>query len=345
MSPYILVMTSRRPSRSPSIVFTAVLCVMLLAGRSAPAQDDLAKAFAAADWPSAVRLARVAVESRPGDPGARYNLACALSRRGDAEAAIAALRASAERGFAFVATLLDDTDLDAIRSHPSYPAVLDLVRKNNVTALETFRKKAVDAKVLLFPPSGERSRPAPLVVALHGFGGNAASFAPVWRDVAEEAGAFLAVPQAFDAAAGGGFSWGVVEQGEHLVLRAIEMARREHPIDPKRVVVTGFSQGGGMAFTVALRHPELISGAIPIAGFYDERVTPLSGTIGAPLPRFAILNGALDEEAGNNRKAARLLEAAGTRVFLKIYDGLGHDIPKDRRAELSSALRFVLGAP
>ena len=56
----------------------------------------------------------------------------------------------------------------------------------------------------------------------------------------------------------------------------------------------------------------------------------------------SVLIGARDEEAENNREAARLLTRAGAPVLLEIDEGLGHAFPKERDRELRRALDFVL---
>jgi len=208
-------------------------------------------------------------------------------------------------------------------------------------APEPFEKRAASAKVLIFRPSEDLRRPAALVVALHGLGGTAEGFAPVWQTVADRAGVVLAVPEAverFEA----GTSWGKVEDCETLVLRAIAKARSQVPIDPRRIVLTGFSQGATMTYHVALRHPDVFAGAIALAGRFDESVTSVPSKAKV-LPRFAILCGERDRCPENNRAAARTLEAAGAQVLLKIYPGLGHELPPRSPMELYEALRFVLG--
>jgi predicted esterase len=282
-----------------------------------------------------------APDARPEDARAAYNRACVQALAGEKDKAVASLGRAAELGFAFTATMLRDPDLDPIRAHPGFPAVVARIRENNARALEKFKVAAEGAKVLVFLPAhGETRRPAPLIVALHGSGGTADDFAPVWREVASDLGAVLAVPQGLNRA-GQGYDWGVVEQGSHLVLRAIEKARAEAAIDDSRIVLAGFSNGASQAFIQGLQDPGRFAGILSVSGFYDERVAPVPA--GRRLPRFAILNGERDEEAANNRKGAAALRAAGGQVKLEIYPG-GHTFPPDRDRALRSALRFLLGS-
>ena len=271
-----------------------------------------------------------------------YNLACVQARAGEKDAAVASLGRAADLGFAFTATMLRDEDLDPIRDHPAFPGVVARIKANNARALERFKVSAEGAKVLVFKPAkGDPRKPAPLIVALHGSGGTADAFAPVWRGVASDLGAVLAVPQGLNPA-GPGFDWGVVEQGSHLVRRAIEKARAEAAIDESSIVLAGFSNGASQAFIQGLQDPDRFAGILSVSGFYDERVAPVPS--GRRLPRFAILNGERDEEAANNRRGAAALRAAGGKVKLSIYPGLGHAFPPHRDRELRSALEFLLGS-
>jgi len=300
------------------------------------------KALEQGDYDRAVELGHRLVDLAPDAVTPPYNLACAYARKGDADAAVRWLHTAGERGFSFLATFQRDTDLDLIRSHPGFAEAAALIEKNSDRELEAFKKKVENAKVLTFlPPRLDAGKPVPLIVALHGYGSDAADIASLWRPLAAEVGAILIAPQAVTPA-GRGFNWGVIEQAQYLILNAIEDARSKHNIDPKRIVLTGFSQGGGMSFTVGLRHPEMFAGVIPMAAFYDHGLTPIPAKATSDLPRFFIMNGALDEEADNNRDAARRLEAIGAPVELRIYEGVGHALPRNRQEEIREALRFVL---
>lgn len=309
---------------------------------------DLARAAGRKDWDAAVAAATQLAAARPGSAPDAYNLACMLARAGRGKEAVAALARGAELGFSFTSTLLRDEDLDAIREADGFAAALAQVRRNNAAELEAAKPLLAQAPLLSFAPQGGRSlplptEPLPLIVALHGYGGAPEPLAELYRTSAARLGALLVVPRGQEAV-GRGFGWGVVEQAEYLVEQAIARTAAERPVGP--VVLTGFSQGAGVALTMAARHPERYAGVVAVAGFYEERLAPLPARVPPGFPRFCFLNGERDEAAANNRRAARLLDRSGAAVRVRIYPGLGHEFPpaEERDRELELALRFAFGS-
>lgn len=308
---------------------------------------DLARAVGRKDWSLAVEVARQLAAARPGSAMDAYNLACMLSRAARPGEAAAALIESAELGFAFTSTLLRDEDLDPIRGQAGYAVALERIRGNNAAELELAKPRLARAPLLTFAPRRTPKRsaaePLPLIVALHGYGGTPEPIAEVYRASASRLGALLVVPRGQEAV-GRGFGWGVVEQAEYLVLEAISRTAKERPVGA--VVLTGFSQGAGVALTLAARHPGRFAGVVAVAGYFEERLVPIPERVAPGFPRLIFLNGELDEAAGNNRRAAQLLERSGATARVRIYPGLGHEFPpaEERDRELDLALRFALGS-
>jgi len=60
----------------------------------------------------------------PDDPGVLYNVACGYSILGNVEPAIECLEQAVTLGFAFKEWIQHDSDLDALRSHPRFQALL-----------------------------------------------------------------------------------------------------------------------------------------------------------------------------------------------------------------------------
>jgi phospholipase/carboxylesterase len=349
----------RRGSGAPHAPLVWLLALLsAIAGGSAPVAGagakqveverlakDLARAAAKHDWGTAVAAAHGLAAARPDSALDAYNLACMLSRAGQSAAAVATLARSAELGFAFTSTLLRDEDLDAIRGASGFAAALDQVRANNAAELERAKPLLSNAPLLTFEPRQKKATGTvarPLIVALHGYGGTPAPLAELYRAAAVRLGAILVVPRGQEAV-GKGFGWGIVEQAEYLVEQAIARTAAERPVGP--VVLAGFSQGAGVALTIAVRHPERYAGVVAVAGFFEERLAPLPERVAPGFPRFCFLNGERDEAAANNRHAALLLKRSGAAVRVRIYPGLGHEYPavEERDRELDLALRFALG--
>ncbi len=64
------------------------------------------------------------VELRPGDPIARYNLACSHALLGDKSEALDALERAIELGYDDREHLEKDSDLDSLRSEPRFVALI-----------------------------------------------------------------------------------------------------------------------------------------------------------------------------------------------------------------------------
>jgi len=80
------------------------------------------ESYRAGDMPGFLRSYEEAARLRPGDTGILYNLACAQSRNGKSNAAVATLRELAALRVA--ANLAGDTDFDAIRGDAGYREVV-----------------------------------------------------------------------------------------------------------------------------------------------------------------------------------------------------------------------------
>ena len=81
-------------------------------------------------WESAADAYRKAVELNTRAANAQWRLGRALALAGDVEGAMVALEALVGNGFGAVARITDEPELDAVRSHPRYGALMQTVRTN-----------------------------------------------------------------------------------------------------------------------------------------------------------------------------------------------------------------------
>lgn len=92
--------------------------------------NELKICISKGDYGAMLNLCSNAVSLFPNDATWHYNLACALTRRGDFKAAKNALMRSAELGFADANGLQNDNDLAMLRRDPVFAEALSKVRAN-----------------------------------------------------------------------------------------------------------------------------------------------------------------------------------------------------------------------
>jgi predicted esterase len=118
---------------------------------------------------------------------------------------------------------------------------------------------------LFVPPSYDGEKPAGLVVALHGMGGDENSIfdqyaAGRMKAEAEKRGLFVVCPKGRGPAS---MYRGAAEQD---VLDVLAEVLREYKIDPQRVYLMGHSMGAYGAWSIAMNHPGRFAALGPIAG-------------------------------------------------------------------------------
>jgi len=335
---------------SPWPLVLACLCAIIppyALAQTPPAPSDIAaiergfeQAYEAKDWGKAIKLGIQLAEFSPEQGTSAYNLACVYALSGDKENALKRLEEAVRRGFADPDLFGADDDLKLVRDEPQFKALTERVRENADRRFENFRKRADNAQPLLILPENlDRTKPAPLIIALHGYGADGKDISGAWRTVAAQRGALLLCPQGVNPAAGG-FEWGNPREAEYIVLRALEQTERDYKIDPRRVVLSGFSQGGYMSFYLGAKYPQRFPGVVPVAGLYNPTVK-LADSPPDKQARFVILVGDRDNVLPQCRRAAADFEKAKLRCKLNVYEGVGHAFPRERDAELNKALDFL----
>jgi phospholipase/carboxylesterase len=182
-------------------------------------------------------------------------------------------------------------------------------------------------------------------------GDSPSGIAPLLRDL--DAPARVIAPAA-PTPRGSGFSWfdirardGRVEVLSQALAEAADaLGERLEALAAARgaeeVVVIGFSQGGMLAFALAVRRPELVRAAVPIGGLLPPPLWPDRAPSDAPLIRA--FHGEADRvvpfEAAEATASA--LAEAGYDARLETEPGLGHGISRRLRARARAALEALL---
>ena len=180
------------------------------------------------------------------------------------------------------------------------------------------------AEAFLYVPAGYRAEvPAPLVLALHGAGGDARNGLLPLRDAADHAGLVLL------AVGAAGRTWDVIRGGFGVDVAAIDGAL-DHvfdrvAVDAERVVASGFSDGASYALSLGITNGDLFT---HIAAFSPGFAAP-----GEPqgAPRIFISHGTDDRVlpiAVCSRRLVPRLQRAGYAVDYHEFAG-GHTVPAE----------------
>jgi len=120
----------------------------------------------------------------------------------------------------------------------------------------------------------------------------------------------------------------------------------QYPIDPKRLVVLGFSQGGVMAYSLALTDPERFAGLVVLSSWLPRELTPrleISAAVRS-LPTL-VQHGTQDPqiEVDRARDSVARLRELNLPLTFKEYP-MGHEIRPRGLEDLSTWLEETLGA-
>lgn len=192
----------------------------------------------------------------------------------------------------------------------------------------------------------------PMIVVLHGLGDRPH---PEWIG-GLPVPVRLVLPQAPTPYAGG-FAWFAytsadarpgdlahdIDGATEQLARAIDVLRARRPTRGL-VLVTGFSQGGMLSYALALRHPEQVALAVPIAGFLPEPLWPKQHGRDIRYPPIHALHGDADGRVpiALARSLTAHLARLGFDARLDEQHGVAHAITpmmfEHLRTTLASAL-------
>jgi len=162
------------------------------------------------------------------------------------------------------------------------PATAASVSKSSLA----FRKDASEAIGWVTPIHYEPNYAYPLIVWLHGNGGDHREIHQVMPHISLRnfVGASVCAPDRVSRkqahGAGQGYIWKQTNQGieaaESRVIDVVRKAAAKYNIHHSRIYLAGFEAGGTMALRLAMRTPSLFGGAISLCGGFPAGMAPLA---------------------------------------------------------------------
>ncbi|MGH7847038.1 MAG: alpha/beta hydrolase [Candidatus Binatia bacterium] len=211
----------------------------------------------------------------------------------------------------------------------------------------------------IFSPQGEG--PHPTILTLHGWGANALdllALAPYLCD-----GRFLVicpqgtieVPIGPDAI---GYGWFPLRLGgspniaaflsaEEAVRDFLDQSMKRYPIDSKKLVALGFSQGGALAYALGLKRPERFAAVVAISTWLPEELLDRDLlTEAKDKPAILVQHGSRDDlvDVNRARQSVEKLRELRLPVTYREYD-IGHEISAGSLGDLSVWLEGKVLSP
>jgi len=132
---------------------------------------------------------------------------------------------------------------------------------------------------VLHVPASATAAPVPLLVALHGSGGNGAAMIAAWQRESDANGFIVVAPDALHAQA-----WNGLDDGPGFLRKVIDDVASHHLIDRRRVYLFGHSAGAHFALLMALLESQYFAAAAVHAGAIPEGSSRYVGAMRRPIP-------------------------------------------------------------
>lgn len=166
-----------------------------------------------------------------------------------------------------------------------------------------------------------------LVLCFHGAGGSEQWLADPILNALRTQGEVQMVVAALKSK---GPNWAPADEGN--VLAFIDWAKRTYPVDPRRIVIQGVSNGGWMVSHFGSRHPELVAGVVTLCGGNGFEAPAKRPSNAAETGfEYYVVHGTADEDVNvkNARGITATLRNNGFRYVYRELPGFGHDVFSD----------------
>ena len=197
-----------------------------------------------------------------------------------------------------------------VNTVPTYPIIKNKEIKNFTVQTGTWDTSfkmtdGTDWNMFVSIPK-EIDQQLPLIIALH-WAGDAVTYREFFTCLVQPA--FKNTNAVVVAPSSNGIHW-IFPNNEKRVVRLVKQLIKYWPIDPKKVVVTGYSNGGISSWQLAKKFPKLFCAAIPMAGSYT--LDPIK------IPVYAI-HGTKDEVFPLHQVQNQLAQSSKKGSLIKLY--------------------------
>ncbi|GEM_PF-1676923 len=200
--------------------------------------------------------------------------------------------------------------------------------------------------IVELPADYDSNKVYPLIVGLHGYGGDIDSYIGISKSLCPK-GAIGLYPEAILSVERKnkeslGYAWfyrhsdfnthlEYINKSVEWILYCINTVISEYPIDRSKVFLYGFSQGGMMTYKVGLEYPHLFRGLMPGGALLDTTIDTLHFMdTSTTFPSIHAFHGAYDRIIlpQKGRKAYRILKDKKMNIELYFYP-IGHEVCKE----------------
>ncbi len=319
-------------------------CLLLIPCMLASGEDEQAEArqfitegmsaYSQKHYAEAIEPFKKAFVLRPTYSAIAFNISCCYAMIGEHDSAFAWLEKAIELG---VYKFDDDEDLAPLRENERFQELIAL-GENKIKELQSKEWKPI----IELPEDYKTGDVYPVVIGLHGFGMNPVDFATSLKAYVLPHRYILCCPYGTAIRGTTSFGWGEYEAAEKRILDALNDVRENYSLDTSRIVLLGYSQGGGNALYTAFSNPDRFHAVISVAGYYEGLVLDsLLTQESAKNTSVYLMIGEKDYLFESNQKAEQAMQEHGMRVKLVVYPGLGHAFPANGVAEIGKALTWI----
>jgi phospholipase/carboxylesterase len=218
------------------------------------------------------------------------------------------------------------------------------------------RASATEAKSMrlihaAYTPAGDG--PHPTLIAMHGFGANALDLLGLAPYIAD--GRFMVIcpqgPMEVPIGPTRGYAWfpirmggtpdrTAIEDAGKAVTEFLNVALQKYDVDRKKLVILGFSQGGMMAYRLAVRNPSKFAALVALSTYFPPELKEEVNDAHAleALPTL-VQHGRADDmiEITRARASVETLRSLKVPLTYREYD-CGHEITAEALGDLSNFL-------
>jgi predicted esterase len=262
--------------------------------------------------------------------------------------AVKALQDGLDLGYWWTEDLLrKDPDLATLQARNDFISLLPLCDQRHRQA-----EAQNNPSVLIYPPTQfkgieqQSSQPFPLLLGLHCRGCDAQSMAMPFIHLTEQ-GWIVAAVQSAQLDYPGAYAWNDRERARQDVLEMLVEIQKQYVVDRERIILAGFSQGGGLALEMSLSGAIPARGVIGIAPYLRQWEKYLPDHPDQPHPsrpdlRIVLITGEKDGGQAVFTSIEQLISLHHLDFLRDQHPNLGHDFPDDFPNVLDRALSFIL---